>query len=64
MYANHDIPESSSHMTRPWVALLPGSRWKEIEANLPTMLEAAALLGTGYDFLIPVESNIDLGIRE
>ena len=58
MFANHEIPESSSHISRPWIALLPGSRWKEVEANLPTMLEAAALLGPGYDFLIPVASTI------
>jgi lipid-A-disaccharide synthase len=59
MYASHDNPESSSHVTRTWIALLPGSRWKEVEANLPTMLEAAALLGSGNDFLIPVANTID-----
>lgn len=52
-------PEGSSHLQRPWVALLPGSRWKEIAANLPTMLAGAALLGPGYDFLIPVANTID-----
>jgi lipid-A-disaccharide synthase len=46
-------------MRRPWVALLPGSRWKEVESNLPTMLQAAALLGPNYDFLIPVASTLD-----
>jgi lipid-A-disaccharide synthase len=61
MFANRDKPESSSHLSRPWIALLPGSRWKEVQANLPTMLEAAALLGPGYDFLIPVANTIDKG---
>jgi lipid-A-disaccharide synthase len=61
MFANRDKPESSSHLSRPWIALLPGSRWKEVEANLPTMLGAAALLGPGYDFLIPVANTIDKG---
>ena len=61
MYGNPEHPETSSHWNRPWVALLPGSRWKEISANLPTMLEAAALLGPGYDFLIPVANTIDKG---
>ena len=61
MYGNPEHPETSSHWDRPWVALLPGSRWKEISANLPTMLEAAALLGPGYDFLIPVANTIDKG---
>jgi lipid-A-disaccharide synthase len=52
-------PYASSHLSKRWVALLPGSRWKEIEANLPTMLDAAALLGPGYDFLIPVANTIE-----
>jgi lipid-A-disaccharide synthase len=55
------VPESSSHLSKHWIALLPGSRWKEIEANLPKMLEAAAQLGGGYDFLIPVANTIDRG---
>jgi lipid-A-disaccharide synthase len=50
--------------TRQWVALLPGSRQKEIEANLPKMLQAATILDLdrkmGYQFLLPVASTIDL----
>ena len=61
MAANREDPQSSSHMRRHWIALLPGSRWKEVECNLPTMLEAAALLGPNYDFLIPVASTLDKG---
>jgi lipid-A-disaccharide synthase len=41
-----------------WIALLPGSRWKEITANLPTMVEAAARLGSGYEFFVPVASTL------
>jgi lipid-A-disaccharide synthase len=59
MFAKGEDPQSSSQFGRPWIALLPGSRWKEIESNLPTMLEAAALLGPRYDFLIPVASTLD-----
>ena len=59
MFANRKDPQSISHMSRQWVALLPGSRWKEVESNLPTMLEAAATLGANYDFLIPVASTLD-----
>lgn len=59
MFANGEDPQPSSHFGRPWIALLPGSRWKEVESNLPTMLEAAALLGPSYDFLIPVASTLD-----
>lgn len=42
-----------------WIALLPGSRWREIEANLPRMIEAAGRLGTGYELLVPQASTID-----
>jgi lipid-A-disaccharide synthase len=41
-----------------WVALLPGSRKKEVSLNLPIMLEAAARLGCGYEFLLPVASTL------
>lgn len=60
MHANRQNPQSSSHIARQWIALLPGSREKEVHANLPTMLEAAALLGPNYDFLIPVANTLNL----
>lgn len=44
---------------RRWIALLPGSRWKEVEANLPVMLETASLLGPGHEFLVPVASTLN-----
>jgi len=59
MSANPANAQLSSHPGKPWIALLPGSRTKEIEANLPAMLEAASLLGPGYDFLIPVASTLE-----
>jgi lipid-A-disaccharide synthase len=34
------------HPAKQWIALLPGSRSKEIQANLPAMLEAAKHLAT------------------
>jgi lipid-A-disaccharide synthase len=43
---------------KQWIALLPGSRQKEIDANLPVMLEAAAALGDDYEFVVPVASTI------
>jgi lipid-A-disaccharide synthase len=61
MAAHRDNPQPGSHTGKPWIALLPGSRWKEVESNLPTMLEAAALLGPDYDFLIPVANTLDKG---
>lgn len=47
---------------RQWIALLPGSRSKEVKANLYTMLQAAILLSTeddDFEFLLPVASTLD-----
>src|SRR5438270_4550069 len=46
---------------KPWIALLPGSRRKEVRLNLPPMLEAAGLLqqrGRDYELLLPVASTL------
>ena len=43
---------------KTWIALLPGSREKEVAANLPAMLSAAESLGDDYEFVIPVASTI------
>jgi lipid-A-disaccharide synthase len=42
-----------------WITLMPGSRVKEVRMNLPTILEAAALLGSDYEFLLPVAPTLD-----
>ena len=44
---------------KPWIALMPGSRVKEVRMNLPTILEAAAHLGSSYEFLLPVAPTLD-----
>ena len=44
--------------SKPWITLMPGSRAKEVRMNLPEMLDAAALLGTDYEFLIPVAPTV------
>lgn len=44
---------------KPWIALLPGSRWKEIEANLPTMVEMACRHPRDCEYILPVASTID-----
>ena len=44
---------------KPWVALLPGSRWKEVTANLEVMLEMARRSPLGCDYILPVASTID-----
>jgi lipid-A-disaccharide synthase len=41
-----------------WIGLLPGSRSRELEANLPPMLEAARMLGPGYEYLLPVAPTL------
>ncbi len=43
---------------KDWVALLPGSRRKEVLMNLPAMLDAAAKLGPNYEFPLPVASTL------
>ncbi len=44
---------------KPWVALLPGSRWKEVTANLDTLVELTYRLPRKCNFLLPVASTID-----
>ena len=42
-----------------WITLMPGSRVKEVRMNLPTIIESAALLGSNYEFLLPVAPTLD-----
>lgn len=62
---------------KTWIALLPGSRAKEIRANLPEMLAAARSLSTlsygekgtreqetkGVEFILPLAQTLSLGDR-
>jgi lipid-A-disaccharide synthase len=50
-----DVSEPHKH----WIALLPGSRRKEIRMNLPTIIAAAAKLQGEYEFQIPCASTIN-----
>lgn len=51
--------------SKTWIALLPGSRRKELRLNLPAMLGAAERLGSGFEFVMPVASTLESGwIRE
>ncbi len=62
------------HPERTWIGLLPGSRMKEIEGNLPEMLEmawrlslphpAAAHPTETYDFVIPLAPTLTSEQRE
>jgi lipid-A-disaccharide synthase len=49
----------SLHPAKQWITLMPGSRVKEVRMNLPTMLEAVAHLGSGFEFLLPVAPTLD-----
>jgi lipid-A-disaccharide synthase len=44
---------------KPWIALMPGSRVKEVRMNLPTMLEASDQLGAGLEYLLPVAPTLN-----
>jgi lipid-A-disaccharide synthase len=43
---------------KQWIALMPGSRVKEVRMNLPTIMESVALLGPGYEYLLPVAPTL------
>jgi lipid-A-disaccharide synthase len=46
---------------KPWIALLPGSRQRELRLNLPPMVEALGLLrrqGHDFEYLLPVASTL------
>ncbi len=45
---------------RPWITLMPGSRRREVEMNLPAMVAAASRLGRSYEFLLPVAATLEL----
>jgi lipid-A-disaccharide synthase len=42
-----------------WITLMPGSRVKEVRMNLPTILQAAAQLGSDHEFILPVAPTLD-----
>jgi lipid-A-disaccharide synthase len=42
-----------------WITLMPGSRVKEVRMNLPAILESVRLLGSDYEFLLPIAPTLD-----
>ena len=50
----HDL-----NSAKMWITLMPGSRRKEVQMNLPAMITAAKQLGNGYEFLLPVAHTLD-----
>jgi len=53
------IQEQGYEPDRPIIALMPGSRHKEIRMNLPAMLQTAELLGCDHQFVLPIAPTID-----
>jgi len=56
--------QNGLNVERSWIALLPGSRKKEVTLNLPEMLAAARLLNDDqrherFEFIVPVASTLD-----
>jgi lipid A disaccharide synthetase len=46
---------------KQWIALLPGSRRREVRLNLPPMIEAARMLQQGgFEFVLPVASTLNV----
>lgn len=73
--ASRDIfaSENALDPTRTWIALLPGSRLPEIQANLPEMLAAATLLAADpgansvsipFQFVLPLAPTLTAAQRE
>lgn len=54
-YASQFGLDPSKH----WITMMPGSRKKEVRMNLPGMLGAAARLGSGYEFILPIAPTLD-----
>jgi lipid-A-disaccharide synthase len=50
--------ENGLDASKFWIGLLPGSRARELDANLPPMFEAARLLGPEYEYLLPVAPTL------
>jgi lipid-A-disaccharide synthase len=53
--------ENGLDASKFWVGLLPGSRTRELLANLPPMIEAARLLGPEYEYVLPVAPTLEDG---
>ena len=59
--AEEFVEEQGYEPDKPIIALLPGSRHKEIRMNLPALLRTADLLGCDYQFVLPIAPGIDPG---
>src|SRR5579859_7054427 len=58
-YAKENGGDFRLDPAKPWITLMPGSRMKEVRMNLPTIVDAALLLGQDYEYLLPVAPTLD-----
>jgi lipid-A-disaccharide synthase len=58
-YATEHAKDFRLDPAKPWITLMPGSRMKEVQMNLPTILDAALWLGKDYEYLLPVAPTLD-----
>ncbi len=56
--------ENGLDPAKSWVALLPGSRLKQLRLNIAEMLDMAVRFPFGAEFLVPVASTIDRQIAQ
>ena len=56
---NHYAKQFHLDPAKYWITLMPGSRVKEVRMNLPTILQAAAQLGSDHEFILPVAPTLD-----
>lgn len=54
-----EVAQPEIRRERKVIALLPGSRRKEVLMNLPAMVGAVRLLGSAYEYRMPVASTLD-----
>jgi lipid-A-disaccharide synthase len=58
--SRHDYAaEHKLDAEKHWIALLPGSRRKEVRMNLPAMMEASEHIEPEFEFVMPVASTLD-----
>lgn len=63
-YVGHPLADEPAPKAQPLrspqtpIAILPGSRRKEIAMNLPVLLQTARKLGKDYQFFLPVASTV------
>lgn len=50
--------------SRTWIALLPGSRFREAETHLCTILSSANLLGSQYQYIVPLPVDLSSELVE